>query len=78
MQQGVPLEEIAALFGDTDEVMVFSKDIHVDHATHELVIDTHGAGAGAGDGSVAARVATEPGRPGGVVEKAHETVVEKV
>ncbi|KAJ9496347.1 hypothetical protein LTR96_004373 [Exophiala xenobiotica] len=37
--KGVPLEEIAAIFGDTDEVMVFSEDIHVDHRTHDLVID---------------------------------------
>ncbi|KAK5444276.1 hypothetical protein LTS15_010391 [Exophiala xenobiotica] len=37
--KGVPLEEIAAIFGDTEEVMVFSEDIHVDHRTHDLVID---------------------------------------
>src|SRR6266536_4099824 len=42
--KGIPLEEIAALFGDMDEVMVWSSDIHVDHATHELVVDPHGDG----------------------------------
>lgn len=68
----MPLEEIAALFGDQDEVMVYSEDIHVDHTTHELVIDTHG-GAGA-DGEVAHRVATEAGMP----ERVQENVVEKV
>ena len=36
--KGVPLEEVAALFGDTEEVDVFSKDIHVDHNTHNLVV----------------------------------------
>jgi hypothetical protein len=28
-------EEIAAIFGDTDEVMIFSEDIYVDYNTHE-------------------------------------------
>ena len=76
LQQGVPLEEIAALFGDTDEVMVFSEDIRIDHTTHELVVQAHGASTG--DGGAATRAATEPGRPGGVVEKTQETLVEKV
>lgn len=40
-------EETAAIFGHTDEVMIFSEDSHVDHNTHELVVDVHlGAGAG--------------------------------
>jgi hypothetical protein len=34
-------EEIAAIFGDTDEVMIFSEEIHIDHNMHELVIDVH-------------------------------------
>lgn len=68
----MPLEEIAALFGDQDEVMIFSEDIHVDHATHELVVDTHG-GTGA-DGGVAHRVATEATEP----EKVQQNMVEKV
>lgn len=67
----MPLEEVAAIFGDLDEVMVFSEDIHVDHITHELVIDSHG---GAADGKVTRRVATEAYMP----ERAHEKVVEKV
>jgi hypothetical protein len=68
--KGVPLEEIAALFGDRDEVMIFSEDIHVDHTTHELVVDTHGARA---DGGITHRVATEASAS----EKAEETVVGK-
>jgi hypothetical protein len=55
--KGIPLEEIAALFGDTDEVMVYSEDIHVDRDTHELVVDTHG------DPNAVARVVTEVGTP---------------
>ena len=66
----MPLEEIAALFGDRDEVMIFSEDIHVDHTTHELVVDTHGARA---DGGITHRVATEASAS----EKAEETVVGK-
>ena len=68
----MPLEEIAALFGDQDEVMIFSEDIHVDHTTHELVVETHGGAVA--DGGVAHRVATEPGVP----EKVQENMVEKV
>jgi hypothetical protein len=67
----VPLEEIAALFGDQDEVMIFSEDIHIDHTTHELIIDTHGGAAG--DGGAAHRVATEAS----ATEKVQENVVEK-
>ena len=68
----MPLEEIAALFGDQDEVMIFSEDIHVDHATHELVVDRRG-GTGA-NGGVAHRVATEVREP----EKVEQRLVEKV
>jgi hypothetical protein len=35
----VPLEELAAIFGDDDEIVVYLKDIHVDHNTHQLVVD---------------------------------------
>jgi hypothetical protein len=59
----VPLEEIAGIFGDMEEVMVFSEDIHVDHATHELVVGTHGQAG-------VVRVATEAGK-GGDVESGH-------
>lgn len=37
--KGVPLEELAAIFGDDDEIVVYMKDIHVDHNTHQLVVD---------------------------------------
>lgn len=37
--KGVPLEELAAIFGDDDEVVVYMKDIHIDQNTHQLVID---------------------------------------
>lgn len=40
--KGVPLEEIAALFGEGDEVTVFAANIHVDHTNHELVVDEVG------------------------------------
>lgn len=57
--KGVPLEEIAAIFGDNEEVMVFSEDIHLDQNTHDLVVDLHnGATVGTGDEKMH-RVATE-------------------
>lgn len=34
----MPLEEIAALFGDQDEVMVFSQDIQTSELTNEFEI----------------------------------------
>lgn len=37
--KGVPLEELAAIFGDQDEIVVYMKDIHVDENTHQLVVD---------------------------------------
>lgn len=40
--KGIPLEEMAALFGDTDDIAVFSADIHLDHNTHEIFVDEHG------------------------------------
>ena len=36
--KGVPLEELAAIFGDDDEIVVYMKDIHLDHNTHQLVV----------------------------------------
>jgi len=74
--RGVPLEEIAQLFGDSDEVMVFSEDIHIDRGTHELIIDSHGTGAAGADGEVVHRVATEAGAPS-KTEKVHESIVQK-
>ena len=51
--KGVPLEELAAIFGDDDEVVVYMKDIHMDLTTHELIIDKEKGTAEMG------RVATE-------------------
>ncbi|OAL34542.1 hypothetical protein AYO20_06172 [Fonsecaea nubica] len=65
--KGLPLEEISVIFGDTDEVVVYSEDIHVDHQTHDLVMDVHTGKTvgGAGDESIR-KVATEgPGDQGG-------------
>lgn len=74
--KGVPLEEIAAIFGDADEVMVFSEDIHVDHNTHDLVVNTHtgatvdrqGRRSIESDDNVIQRIATEAGVPGHIIE----------
>jgi hypothetical protein len=55
--KGIPLEEMAKLFGDTD-IAVYQEDIHVDHNTHELVVEAH-------DGSHVQRVATEGALPPG-------------
>lgn len=84
--RGVPLEEIAAIFGDADEVMVFSEDIHIDHNTHDLVVDTHtGAtvdnkGRRSIDNSndhVVQRVATEAGVPGHEITAKHEVYADE-
>lgn len=40
--KGIPLEEIAKIFGETDDIMVFAEDVHLDKTTHELVVDGHG------------------------------------
>lgn len=34
---GLPLEEVAAIFGDEDEVAIYQRDIEVDFATHTIV-----------------------------------------
>lgn len=39
--KGKPLEEVAAMFGDEDEVAIYQRDIHVDFATHTVVEETH-------------------------------------
>lgn len=77
--KGVPLEELAAIFGDDDEVVVYLKDIHVDMTTHDLIVDKEKGTAEFG------RVATEsynPHKKAGVahVEKAEKSdaVQEKV
>lgn len=51
--KSVPLEELAAIFGDDDEIVVYMKDIHIDHNTHQLVVDRQKGSAELG------RIATE-------------------
>lgn len=34
--KGVPLEEIAAIFGDADEVAIYQREIEIDHTTHTV------------------------------------------
>jgi len=58
---------MGALFGE--DVAVYSEDLHVDHRTHELVVDKHGDKS---DTSLT-RVATEAG-----VEKLPSTHVHKL
>ena len=41
--KGVPLEEMAALFGDAEDIMIYSKDIHIDHVTEESVAEFRNA-----------------------------------
>ena len=65
----MPLEELAAIFGDDDEIVVYMKDIHVDHTTHQLVVDKQRGTAELG------RVVTELHpelHPGGKVIAEHE------
>lgn len=38
--RGLPLEEVAAIFGDADEVATYQRELQVDTATH-TVIDHH-------------------------------------
>ncbi|KAF2107746.1 general substrate transporter [Lophiotrema nucula] len=40
--KGIPLEEMAKIFGETEDVVVFTDDLHVDHNTHELVVARKG------------------------------------
>ena len=39
--KGVPLEEMAAIFGDTDEIVVYLRDLHVDQKNDHLVMEKH-------------------------------------
>lgn len=39
--KGVPLEEMAAKFGDDADVAVFISDVRVDHETHEVIFEDH-------------------------------------
>jgi hypothetical protein len=54
--KGIPLEEMAKIFGDTEDVMVYAEDILIDHNTHELVVKKHG-----GSGTGLTNMATEQG-----------------
>ncbi len=40
--KGIPLEEMAKVFGESEDVVVFTSDLHVDHNTHELVVARKG------------------------------------
>ena len=50
--KGLPLEELATLFGDDDDIAVFSAGIHLDRNTHTLVVQKMNAGVD-GEGKVA-------------------------
>lgn len=43
--KNIPLEELSAIFGDEDEVVLYSRDIMIDNNTHKLVLNTHTEGA---------------------------------
>ena len=64
--KNIPLEEMGKLFGD--EVVVYAEDLHVDHNTHELIVDEHGV---TGGGQVH-RIATEAGVPGRPAVRSHD------
>ena len=64
--QRIPLEEMAKLFGD--EVVVYAEDLHVDHNTHELIVDEHGVVGG----SHVHRIATEAGVSDRLAAKGHD------
>lgn len=36
--KGLPLEEIAALFGDSEDIAVYLRDVHVDQTNDQLVV----------------------------------------
>jgi len=39
--KGVPLEEMAAIFGDPEDVVIYLREVHVDHTNNELVVEAH-------------------------------------
>jgi MFS family permease len=43
--KGKSLEEVAALFGDEDLVVVYQRDIHIDAEHHKIIADVHNAGS---------------------------------
>ena len=56
--KGLPLEEIAAIFGDADEVAIYQAEIEIDRTTHQVVIHRAGEKAG-GERHVESEEATE-------------------
>lgn len=44
--RNLPLEEIAAIFGDQDEVAIYQRDIQIDENTHMRGIDEESAPTG--------------------------------
>lgn len=42
--RGLPLEEVAAIFGDQDEVAVYARDLEVDVNEHKIVEHEHTGG----------------------------------
>lgn len=65
--KGIPLEEMAKIFGDTSDIMVYAEDIHVDKNTHELVVHTQQ------DNDGLTHIATEQG-----ILQRHTAIEEKV
>jgi hypothetical protein len=47
---GLPLEEVAAIFGDADEVAIYQREIEIDFATHTVRAATAHHGETGGDG----------------------------
>lgn len=46
---GVPLEELAAIFGMNNEVAIQAEDIHIDHVSHNIsVAESHNVMAAEG------------------------------
>jgi hypothetical protein len=43
--RGLPLEEVAAIFGDRDEVAVYMAEIEIDQNTHSVVLHRGDGGA---------------------------------
>lgn len=70
--RGIPLEEIAKIFGETEDIMVFSEDLHFDRNTHELVVEEHNNPGGL------THIATEGDRPSSTEKTAVEQVEQKV
>ena len=69
--KGIPLEEIAKIFGETEDIMIFSEDLHLDRNTHELVVEQHNNPGGL------SHIATEQGRPSSSGEKRSVEQVEQ-